>query len=133
MTVSSLLTTTRRAVPSTSIPTSRSDRPTSGLTTWALVTMARSSRNALRRSPKNGALTATALRVLRIALTTRVDSGSPSTSSATISSGLPSLATSSSNGSRSGSELILSRCSSTSASSRTAFWSSKSVTKYCDR
>ena len=45
--------------------------------------------NALRRSPKNGDLTATTLMVLRIELTTRVDSASPSTSSATISSGLP--------------------------------------------
>ena len=44
--------------------------------------------NALRRSPKNGDLTATTVKVLRIELTTRVDSASPSTSSATISSGL---------------------------------------------
>ena len=43
---------------------------------------------ALRRSPKPGALTAATLTVLRIALTTRVDSASPSTSSATMSSGL---------------------------------------------
>ena len=42
---------------------------------------------ALRRSPKPGALTATALKVPRILLTTRVDSASPSTSSAMISSG----------------------------------------------
>src|SRR6516165_5894748 len=53
ITVSSLLTTTRRADPSTSSPTSRSVSPTSGLTTCPPVTMARSSRNALRRSPKN--------------------------------------------------------------------------------
>src|SRR6185312_7852703 len=93
--------------------------------------MARSSRNALRRSPKNGALTATAFSVLRIELTTNVESASPSTSSATISSGLPLSATFSSSGSRSGSELIFSRCSS-SASSSTASWESKSVMKYAE-
>src|SRR5271156_3123568 len=133
MTVSSLLTTTRRAETSTSRPTSRSARPTSGLTTWPPVTIAKSSRNALRRSPKNGALTATAFSVLRIALTTSVDSGSPSTSSAITSSGLPASATFSSKGSKSGSELILSRCNRIRASSSTACWASKSVTKYADR
>ena len=56
---------------------------------------------ALRRSPKPGALTATALNVPRILLTTRVDSASPSTSSAMISSGLPDCTTFSSSGSRS--------------------------------
>ena len=44
---------------------------------------------ALRRSPKAGALTATALKVPRILFTTRVDSASPSTSSARMNSGLP--------------------------------------------
>src|ERR1700761_929993 len=133
ITVSSLLTTTRRADPSTSSPASRSVSPTSGLTTWPPVTMARSSRNALRRSPKNGAFTATAFSVLRIALTTSVDSGSPSTSSAITSSGLPASATFSSNGRRSGSELLLSRCSRIRASSSTACWESKWGTKYADR
>ena len=129
ITVSSLLTTTRRADPSTSRPTSRNESPTSGLTTWPPVTMAKSSRNALRRSPKNGALTATAFSVLRIALTTSVESGSPSTSSAITSSGLPASATFSSSGRRSGNELILSRCNRIRASSNTACWASKSVTK----
>ena len=69
--------------------------------------------NALRRSPKNGDLTAATLSVLRIELTTRVDSASPSTSSATISSGLPSPSTFSSSGSRSAIAPILSRCSRT--------------------
>ena len=68
---------------------------------------------ALRRSPKNGDLTATTRRVLRIELTTRVDSASPSTSSATISSGLPSARTFSSSGSRSVMAPIFSRCSRT--------------------
>src|ERR1700742_1587364 len=133
ITVSSLLTTTRRAEPSTSSPTSRSVRPTSGLTTWPPVTIAKSSRNALRRSPKNGALTATAFSVLRIALTTSVDNGSPSTSSAITSSGLPASATFSNSGRKSGSELILSRCNRIRTSSSTACCASKSVTKYADR
>ena len=44
---------------------------------------------ALRRSPKPGALTATDLKVARILFTTRVARASPSTSSATMSRGLP--------------------------------------------
>ena len=89
MVVSSLVTTMRRARPSTSSPASESLRPTSGSTTLAPVMTARSSMNARRRSPKNGDLTATTANVLRSALTTRVDSASPSMSSATMSSGLP--------------------------------------------
>ena len=46
---------------------------------------------ALRRSPKAGALTAAALNVPRILLTTSVDSASPSMSSAMMNSGLPRL------------------------------------------
>ena len=61
---------------------------------------------ALRRSPKPGALTATTLTVLRIALTTSVDSASPSTSSATMSSGLAPATTFSSSGSSSAIEEI---------------------------
>src|ERR1700677_150292 len=133
MMVSSLLTTTRRAEPSTSVPTSRSTRPASGLITWPPVTIARSSRNALRRSPKNGDLTATAFSVLRMELTTSVANASPSTSSAMISSGLPDSATVSSMGNKSGSELIFSWCNRISGSSSTASWESKSVTKYADR
>ena len=52
----------------------------------------------LRRSPKPGALTATAVNVPRSLLTTIVASDSPSTSSATISSGLPAWMTCSSTG-----------------------------------
>ena len=44
---------------------------------------------ALRRSPKPGALTATALKVPRSLLTMSVASASPSMSSAMTSSGLP--------------------------------------------
>ena len=69
--------------------------------------------NALRRSPKNGDLTATTRMVLRIELTTSVDRASPSTSSAMISSGLPSASTFSRSGSRSAIAEILSRCSRT--------------------
>ena len=53
---------------------------------------------ALRRSPKPGALTAQMFRTPRSLLTTRVASASPSTSSATIRSGLPDCATFSSSG-----------------------------------
>ena len=56
---------------------------------------------ALRRSPKPGALTATDLNVPRILLTTSVARASPSTSSATMNSGLPAWMTFSSSGSRS--------------------------------
>ncbi len=55
----------------------------------------------LRRSPKPGAFTATAWKVPRSLLTTIVASDSPSTSSATIRSGLPFWITCSSSGSRS--------------------------------
>jgi hypothetical protein len=109
--VSSLVTVMRRAEPSTSRPTSESFMPISLETTWPPVTNARSSRNALRRSPKNGALTATARMVLRTELTTRVDSASPSMSSATISTGLFAWTIFSSSGSRSASAEIFSRYS----------------------
>ncbi len=52
-----------------------------------------SSSMALRRSPKPGALTAATLRPPRSLLTTSVASASPSTSSATMSSGLPDCTT----------------------------------------
>src|ERR671939_457339 len=65
------------------------------------VRIAMSSSMALRRSPKPGAFTATVFRMPRMLLTTRVASASPSTSSATMRSGLPALATCSSTGRRS--------------------------------
>ncbi len=107
--VSSLVTTTRRALPSRSRPASLSVTPMSAVITVPAVTTARSSRNALRRSPKNGAFTATALMVLRIEFTTRVESDSPSISSAMIRTGLPDSAIFSSSGRNSGRELIFSR------------------------
>jgi hypothetical protein len=67
-------------------------RPVSSEITVAPVRMAMSSSMALRRSPKPGALTAATFRMPRTVLTTSVASASPSTSSATISSGLPALA-----------------------------------------
>ena len=79
-----------------------------------------SSSMALRRSPKPGALTATTFRMPRIVLTTSVASASPSTSSATISSGRPALATCSSVGSRSRMLLIFLSNSSTYGFSRIA-------------
>ncbi|CAB4577461.1 unannotated protein [freshwater metagenome] len=47
----------------------------------------------LRRSPKPGALTAADAKVPRMRLTTKVESASPSTSSAIIKSGLLACAT----------------------------------------
>ena len=81
---SSLLTTIRRAVPSISISASSTFSPRSALITVPPVTMAISSNNALRRSPKPGALIATQSMVPRSLLTTRVERASPSTSSAMI-------------------------------------------------
>ncbi len=90
---------------------------------------------ALRRSPKPGAFTATALKVPRILLTTRFDRASPSTSSAMISSGLEELVwmTFSSSGSRSAIDEILPWLMRMYGSSRTASMRSWSVTKYGDR
>ena len=58
-----------------------------------------SSSIALRRSPKPGAFTAATFRPPRSLFTTRVASASPSTSSATISNGLPDCTMLSSSGS----------------------------------
>ncbi len=90
---------------------------------------------ALRRSPKPGALTATALNVPRILLTTRVESASPSTSSAMISSGLlaPAWMIFSSSGSMSAMAEILPWWMRMYGSSRTASIRSWSVTKYGER
>ena len=68
---------------------------------------------ALRRSPNPGALTATIDSSPRILFTTRVDSASPSTSSATTSSGFLACAICSSSGRKSAMEEILPACSST--------------------
>ena len=86
----------------------------------------------LRRSPNAGALTATAVNVPRILFTTRVDSASPSTSSARMNSGLPVAMTFSSSGSRSAIAEIFPWCSRMYGSSRTASIRSGSVTKYCE-
>ena len=66
---------------------------------WPPVRIAMSSSMALRRSPKPGAFTAATLRPPRSLLTTSVAIASPSTSSATMSSGLPDCTTDSSTGS----------------------------------
>ena len=87
---------------------------------------------ALRRSPNPGAFTATLVNVPRILLTTRVDSASPSTSSATTSSGLPACTTFSSSGSTSATAEIFPWCSRMYGSSRTASMRSVSVTMYGD-
>ncbi len=81
----------------------------------------------LRRSPKPGALTATALNVPRSLLTTIVASASPSTSSDTISSGLPDWMTCSSTGRRSLTAPIFWFATRMYGSSRTASMRSASV------
>ena len=131
--VSSLVTTMRRALPSTSRPTWSSLRPTSGVTTWAPVSVAMSWSMALRRSPNAGALTATDVNVPRILLTTSVDSASPSTSSAMMNSDLPAPMTFSSSGRRSETDEILPWFTRMYASSRTDSMRSVSVTMYGER
>ena len=133
ITVWSLVTVTRRAAPNSAIVTSLRFTPTSGSTTVALVTTARSSINALRRSPKYGDFTATTFSVFRMEFTTSICSGSPSISSATIRTCLPDSTIFSSTGRKSGSEEILLRTRSTRASLSTACWASMSVMKYGDR
>ena len=130
--VSSLVTTTLRAWPSSSRPAVSSDRPTSSEMTWPPVRIARSCSMALRRSPKPGAFTATDLKVPRILFTTRVDRASPSTSSAMISSGLPDCMTCSSTGTSSLTLEILPETSRMYGSSSTASPRSMSVAKYAE-
>ena len=84
----------------------------------------------LRRSPKPGALTATPVKVPRSLLTTSVARASPSTSSATITIGLPACMTCSSTGSRSRTEPIFWLAMRMYGSSRTASIRSWSVTMY---
>ena len=92
-----------------------------------------SSSMRLRRSPKPGALTATAWNVPRSLLTTIVASDSPSTSSATISSGRPAWMTCSSTGRRSLTPPIFWFAIRMYGSSSTASMRSASVTMYGDR
>ena len=88
---------------------------------------------ALRRSPKPGALTATEVKVPRILLTTSVARASPSTSSATMSSGRPVCITFSRTGTRSWTAEIFWLAKRIVGSSSTASWRSGSVTKYGER
>ena len=120
MTVSSFVTVMRRAEPMSSRVTADSFPPSSLSTTVAPVTMARSSMNALRRSPKYGDFTPTTFRDLRMELTTSICRGSPSMSSAMISTSLPDWAICSRTGRKSGRLEIFSRTSRTSGFSRTA-------------
>ena len=87
----------------------------------------------LRRSPNPGAFTATAWNVPRSLFTTIVASDSPSTSSATISSGRPAWITCSSTGSRSLTAPIFWFATRTYGSSSTASIRSASVIMYGDR
>ncbi|MCY1460464.1 hypothetical protein D9M71_780240 [compost metagenome] len=133
MVVFSLETCTFLARPRSAMVAFSSDRPISSEITVPPVRVAMSSSIALRRSPKPGALTATTLTMPRMVLTTRVASASPSTSSATISSGLPALATPSSTGSRSRTLEIFLSCSRMYGSSRSAVCACWLLMKYGDR
>ncbi len=99
--VLSLSTTTFLALPRSSSVMFSSLMPRSSVIALPPVRVAMSSSMALRRSPKPGAFTAAVCSVPRSLLTTRVARASPSTSSATISNGLPTRATCSSSGSMS--------------------------------
>ena len=94
MVVLSLVAVTRRAWPSMVRFTFSSRRPTSSEMTCPPVSTAMSCSISLRRSPKPGALMASALNVPRSLLTTRVASASPSTSSAMITTPLLPVCTS---------------------------------------
>ena len=87
----------------------------------------------LRRSPKPGALTATAVNTPRSLLTTSVASASPSTSSDTITSGLPAWMTCSRTGRRSLTAPIFWLAIRMYGSSSTASMRSASVIMYGDR
>ena len=93
-----LVTVTRRAEPVSSRVAWARSIPSSGVITMLPVRMARSCIIALRRSPNPGALSATTSRVPRSLFTTRVDSASPSTSSAIMVSGFFACTTFSSRG-----------------------------------
>src|SRR5213592_1336589 len=104
-------------------------RPSSSEITLPPVRTAISVSISLRRSPKPGAFTAHTFSVPRSLLTTSVASASPSTSSATMSSGLPACATFSRTGSRSFIEEIFLSCTRMYGSSSTASIFSGSVMK----
>mmetsp|Transcript_20549 Transcript_20549/g.45883 ORF Transcript_20549/g.45883 Transcript_20549/m.45883 type:complete len:241 (-) Transcript_20549:702-1424(-) len=99
MIVSSLEIVSFLQVPSTLNSAVSSFRPTSSEMTVPPVSTAMSCSVALRLSPKPGALTAATLIPPRSLLTTRVARASPSTSSATMTSGFCILTTCSSSGS----------------------------------
>ena len=120
MVVASFVITMRRARPRSSRVAASNFMPISEVITVPPVRIAISSSIALRRSPNPGALTAADEKTPRIRFTTRVDSASPSISSAMISSGLPACETFSRIGKSSASAEILFEEISTYASSRTA-------------
>ena len=103
--------------------------PVSSLSTVPPVSAAMSCSIALRRSPKPGAFTAQHFSTPRIWLTISVASASPSTSSATTSSGRPAFTIWSSSGRKSARLPILRSASSTKTSSSTASIFSGAVMK----
>mmetsp|Transcript_1901 Transcript_1901/g.5679 ORF Transcript_1901/g.5679 Transcript_1901/m.5679 type:complete len:349 (-) Transcript_1901:669-1715(-) len=127
--VSSLLTVTFLHEPSISGVTLSSLMPRSSDTTCAPVSTARSCSDALRFSPKPGALTAATFMPLRRRFTTSVASASDSTSSATISSGRESRSTCSSTGRMELRLVTFFSTSSTAGFSNSHFWLLLSVMK----
>ncbi len=99
--VLSLLIVIFSAVPSISKVVLSNLNPLSSETTVPLVNMAISSSIAFLLSPNPGALTADTFKAPLILLTTKVDSASPSTSSAIITKGLPAFAVCSNIGNKS--------------------------------
>ena len=129
MTVFSLSTVIRLAVPRSLMSTFSNLTPISSVITVPPVRIAISFSISFLRSPKPGALIAHTFKVPLNLFTTRVANASPSTSSAIITSGLPPFATFSNNGSMSFMLEIFFSCSRIYASSITASIRSASVTK----
>ena len=130
--VSSLVATTRRALPRSSNVTESSLRPISSEITVPPVRIAMSRSISLRRSPKPGALTARTETVPRSLFTTSVARASPSMSSAMISIGRPCWTAFSRPGRRSGTALIFLSVMRMTGFSRTASIRSGLVTKYAE-
>ena len=131
--VLSLSITTLFALPRSLATAFSSLNPTSSEITCPPVRIAISWSIAFRRSPNPGAFTAATFSVPRSLLTTRVARASPSTSSATIKSGLPICATFSRIGNKSFiAEIFLSWMRIIGSSSAASILSG-SVTKYGER
>ena len=130
--VLSFVTSTLFAVPNISIEASFNSNPKSSVITVAPVNIAKSSNIALRRSPKPGALTATAVNVPLMRFNTIFVNASPSTSSATIKIGRLDWTTCSNKGSISWNDEIFLSVTKIYGLSNSAIILSESVTIYGD-